>query len=182
MPLSCLTRFGIVIVLLFAAVSLVLSADDQDQLKVGVQPDGRIVVPTNQILQPAGKQVTFPGRPVDLALAEEGKTLVIKNMGDLIFLDVATAQIKQILKSPVPFSAVGLLVQGDDVYASDFENHVRLARRQKDDHYEYGSPTRRSRSQKAAERFIPPGQVRLCVRAQVYGSRPTAAIVCNGST
>ena len=48
-------------------------ADEYDELKVGVQPDGRIVVPTNQILKPAGQQVTFPGRPVDLAWLDEGK-------------------------------------------------------------------------------------------------------------
>ena len=47
-------------------------ADDRDQLSIGVQPDGRILVPTNQILKPAGKQVTFPGRPVDLALSAVG--------------------------------------------------------------------------------------------------------------
>ena len=35
------------------------SADERDRLKVGVQPDGRIVVPTNQILRPAGTQVTL---------------------------------------------------------------------------------------------------------------------------
>src|SRR5437016_6036 len=29
------------------------AADERDTLKVGEQPDGRIVVPTNQILQPA---------------------------------------------------------------------------------------------------------------------------------
>src|SRR5262249_44991478 len=42
------------------ALSLVLlwplHADEYDNLKVGVQPDGRIVVPTNQILKPAGVQ------------------------------------------------------------------------------------------------------------------------------
>src|SRR5262249_54340701 len=42
-------------------------AEEYDLLKVGVQPDGRIVVPTNQVLHPAGKQIVFPGRPVDLA-------------------------------------------------------------------------------------------------------------------
>ena len=30
------------------------AADEGDRLKVGLQPDGRIVVPTNQILKPAG--------------------------------------------------------------------------------------------------------------------------------
>ena len=66
--------------LLALLLALPAVADERDRLKVGLQPDGRIVVPTNQILQPAGKQVTFPGRPVDLLLIEDGKTLVAKNM------------------------------------------------------------------------------------------------------
>jgi hypothetical protein len=109
--------------------------DDLDQLKVGVQPDGRIVVPTNQILKPAGKQLTFPGRPVDLAFAEDGKTLVVKNMRDLVFIDVATKAIKQTLPSPKQgrtgrgpgFSAVGRLVQGKRDYVTDALNHVCVA-------------------------------------------------------
>src|SRR5262245_19406256 len=73
-------------------------AGAQDRLKVGLQPDGRIVVPTNQILKPAGTQVTFPGRPVDLALADGGKTLVVLNLRDLVFIDVATARVTQTLE------------------------------------------------------------------------------------
>ncbi len=114
--------------------------DDLDQLKVGVQPDGRIVVPTNQILKPAGKQVTFPGRPVDLAFAEDGKTLVVKNMRDLVFIDCKSGAIKQTLPSPKPlptskgvgFSVVGLLIQGNRAYVTDALNHVRIAERQED--------------------------------------------------
>ena len=46
-----------------------LLADEQERLQVGRQADGRILVPTNQILSPAGRQVVFPGRPVDLVMA-----------------------------------------------------------------------------------------------------------------
>ncbi len=147
------------------AAWLALRADDQDRLKVGLQPDGRIVVPTNQILKPAGKQVTFPGRPVDLAWADEGKTVVIKNMKNLVFLDLATAKIKQtldlpgdpptpfdptaLMKKPVApdgkghpypsgFSVTGLLVQGERIYATDSGNQVRVAVRQKDGSYQWG--------------------------------------------
>src|SRR5688572_18215245 len=81
-------------------------ADDRDRLKVGAQPDGRIVVPTNQILKPAGRQVTFPGRPVDLFPIDNGRTLVAKNMRDLVFIDPATGAIKQTL--PLPAAAKGL--------------------------------------------------------------------------
>ncbi|HEY7309162.1 MAG TPA: alkaline phosphatase family protein, partial [Gemmataceae bacterium] len=121
--------FALPLVVLLAALSL--RADERDQLKVGVQPDGRIVVPTNQILKPAGKQITFPGRPVDLALMNDGRTLVVKNKSDLIFLDTATAKIEQTLKSPVGFSTVGLVVRDGTVYVSDSAKHVRAARRQK---------------------------------------------------
>lgn len=115
--------------------------DQRDRLQVGMQPDGCIVVPTNQILKPAGKQVLFPGRPVDLALAEGGKTLVVKNMRDLVFIDLATATVKQTLrltKRGEGFSVVGLVVHGDRVYASDAQNQVRVALRQADGKYVWG--------------------------------------------
>src|SRR5215470_1811426 len=112
------------------SVGLSLHADDLDRLKVGVQADGSIVVPTNQILKPAGQQVTFPGRPVDLALAEGGKTLVVKNLHDLVFIDVATAKVKQSLRlRKGGFSVVGLAVRGERVYASDADRRVHVARR-----------------------------------------------------
>jgi YVTN family beta-propeller protein len=99
------------------------------------------LVPTNQVLQPAGKQVTFPGRPVDLAFAEDGRTVVVKNLRNLVFIDVTTGQIKQTLRMPptrdskLGFSVVGLLVKGDHIYVSDTKDHVRVARRQSDGRY-----------------------------------------------
>lgn len=49
-------RLVALVLLCAVLVSLPLGvvADERDKLKVGLQPDGRIVVPTNQILQPAG--------------------------------------------------------------------------------------------------------------------------------
>ena len=82
------------------------SADERDRLKVGLQPDGRIVVPTNQILQPAGTQVTFPGRPVDLLAIEQGRLLVAKNMRDLVFIDPATGKVVQTLALPAATKGV----------------------------------------------------------------------------
>jgi len=123
-------------VLVFLTLVLGISADERDQLKVGLQPDGRIVVPTNQILQPAGKQVTFPGRPVDLLLIDEGRTLVAKNMKNLVFIDLATGTVKQTLTLlgaakglGGAFSAVGLIADGDRIFASDSQNAVRIAKR-----------------------------------------------------
>lgn len=114
--------------------------DGQDRLKVGVQADGRIVVPTNQVLSPAGKNVLFPGRPVDVAWVGDGSALVAKSMRDLVFLDpaggpplqrLALPQRKQKKDKP-GFSVAGLLVEGVRVYTSDAYETVHVAERRPD--------------------------------------------------
>jgi YVTN family beta-propeller protein len=124
--------------------ALLPAADDQDRLQVGLQPDGRIVVPTNQILKPAGQQITFPGRPVDLAFAENGRVLVVKNMSALEFIDVGGGKIKQTLPLPVPkdgprpgFGVVGLLAEDDRIYVTDAQDGLHVAQRAADDQYEW---------------------------------------------
>src|SRR5437660_41522 len=77
----------VAVVLMGVGTGRSLLGDDLDRLQVGMQPDGRIVVPTNQLLKPAGKQITFPGRPVDLAFAEDGRVVVVKNRYNLVFID-----------------------------------------------------------------------------------------------
>lgn len=136
------------VVALFIA-SFTTLADERDALNVGLQPDGRIVVPTNQILDPAGKQVTFPGRPVDLILIDNGNTLAVKSMKDLVFIDVKTARVKQTLTTgakPIKeattpkeakgsgFSVVGLVAIKDKILASDVTN-LRIAQKQANGQY-----------------------------------------------
>ena len=116
-------------------------ADDRDGLKVGPQPDGRIVTPTNQILTPAGKQVLFPGRPVDLLLFD-GR-LIAKNMRDLTVIDPATGEVVQTLPLPAgAFSAVGLARVGDRVVATDTANQLRIARRGADGQLAWADPVK----------------------------------------
>src|SRR5581483_9599333 len=136
--MKCVPRLAAV---LAAFAAMTASAQDVDRLTVGVQPDGRIVVPTNQILQPAGTQVTFPGRPVDLLLIEDGRTLAVKNTKDLVFIDVATGRVKQTLPTPGSgrtqpgFGVVGLAAAGARIFASDALHSVRVARRGADGKY-----------------------------------------------
>jgi YVTN family beta-propeller protein len=136
------------IVSLLAAITVAAAGDDSDRALVGLQADGSVVLPTNQVIRPAGKQITFPGRPVDCALTEDGRTLVVKNLRSLLFIDIASARIRQTLEIPhaarkkddVDFSVVGLVVHGDRIYASDAERHIRVARRQDDGSYAWDSP------------------------------------------
>jgi len=64
---------------------------------VGPQGDGTYVVPTTQVVDPAGETVQFPGRPVDLALSPDGALLAVKNKGDLVFVDATSRKIVQSL-------------------------------------------------------------------------------------
>jgi YVTN family beta-propeller protein len=124
------------------------AGDDADRLPVGLQPDGSVVLPTSQVIRPAGRQVTFPGRPVDCVLTDDGRTLVVKNLRDLVFIDTAEARVRQTLALPAPkkkgedlfFSVVGLAADGDRVYATDAERHVRVARRGADGRYAWDRP------------------------------------------
>lgn len=139
-------RISFCLVLVWLVLIVPGRADDQDRLKVGVQPDGRILVPTNQLLKPAGKQVLFPGRPVDLALLDEGRTVVAKSMRGLVFIDVARGEVTQTLAlpttgSPKPgFSVVGLLVVGERVLATDAQNQIRVAKRDGNGQWRWESP------------------------------------------
>jgi YVTN family beta-propeller protein len=112
----------------------------QDNAKVGLQPDGRIIVPTNQVLKPAGTQITFPGRPVSLLLIDDGKTLVVQNKSNLLFIDAASGKIRQTLASSAGLSVIGLTGNTERVYTSDAKDQVRIAERQPDGAYKWGKP------------------------------------------
>jgi YVTN family beta-propeller protein len=143
--LSAVTRCWLVFTVLALTPGVGPAADELDRLPIGVQPDGRIVVPTNQILTPAGRQIPFPGRPVDLAFADDGRTLVVKNRRDLVFIDVPSLGIKQVLELPKKedprpgFGVVGLVVQDERVYAGDAQGQVRVAKRMSDGNYEWAA-------------------------------------------
>ena len=126
-----LTMLNLLVLASFLAVGAAFQAalaSDQEQFHVGVQPDGRIVVPTNQVLEPAGTQITFPGRPVDLALADDGKLLVVKNSKDLVLIDPVTGRLRQTVSiprqrtKPPGFSVVG----GEDQRQGSPSSHGSL--------------------------------------------------------
>src|SRR5258708_35109007 len=50
------------------------------QRKVGPQTDNTVLVPSNQLISPAGEQSHLPGRPGGLALARGGKYRLGKDL------------------------------------------------------------------------------------------------------
>jgi DNA-binding beta-propeller fold protein YncE len=97
------------IALIVAAGALCLSALSQNQLPptatVGLQKDGRTILPVNQVMTPAGRQVELPGvRPQAIALSPNGKILVTAGKSaELIVIDPASAEVRQrVLLPPEP--------------------------------------------------------------------------------
>ncbi len=99
-------------------------------LKVGPQADGSILVPSNQLLRPAGFQIVLPGRPVDLALTPNGRFLVVKNKGDLDLIRLSDRTVMQTLpfeRGGASFTGLCLSADGKEIYVTDTENRICVA-------------------------------------------------------
>src|SRR6266850_2389044 len=64
-----------------------------DRLRTGDSDEERIVVPTNQVLSPAGRQVAFSGRPTDVALSPNGRWLAVLERGHVAIIDPEAGEI-----------------------------------------------------------------------------------------
>lgn len=64
-----------------------------DQSRIGDSDPNRIVVPTNQVLSPLGRQVEYSGRPTDLALSPDGRWLAVLDYQQVLIVDPESAQI-----------------------------------------------------------------------------------------
>ena len=99
--------------------------------RVGKQPDNSYVVPTTQKIEPAGNTITFPGRPVDLALSPDGKILAVKNLKDIVFFDVEGQKIRQNLalkEGGNTFNGICWSNNGTKVWITDTRGFLRSAK------------------------------------------------------
>jgi DNA-binding beta-propeller fold protein YncE len=98
---------------------------DYDSLRVGVEDGGRIVVPTNQVLSPAGRQIAFSGRPTDVALSPDGRWLAVLDRNQVVIIDPESAGI--VSRAPhASGSYAGMLFapDGKRVYASNIRGSI----------------------------------------------------------
>jgi YVTN family beta-propeller protein len=97
---------------------------------VGPQPDSSILVPSNQLLRPAGFQVYLPGRPADLALSKDGNFLFVKNKDDIDLIRLYDRKIIQSLpyeQSGASFTGICLSPDGQHVYVTDADRRICIA-------------------------------------------------------
>jgi YVTN family beta-propeller protein len=99
---------------------------------VGPQNDNTYVVSTSQIIDPAGETVTFPGRPVDLALNSDETILAVKNMQNIVFFNVRTRSILQTLGLPKrggnSFNGIGWSSGDKKLWVTDSKGFLRSAK------------------------------------------------------
>ncbi|MGA7410302.1 MAG: bifunctional YncE family protein/alkaline phosphatase family protein [Bryobacteraceae bacterium] len=93
---------------LYLAASLIsatiVSAQALHDYRVGPQADGSFVVPTNQIVTPAGRQISFNGRPLAVAVNPNRNTAAVLNTGSgestlptspVVIVDLVAGNVKQ---------------------------------------------------------------------------------------
>src|SRR6187551_3042315 len=81
---SFFIAFASVLIALPPACTNAKAPATYDKSQVGPQDDGRIIVPTNQVLTPAGRQVIVGGRPSDIALSPDGHWLAVLNLREVL--------------------------------------------------------------------------------------------------
>jgi YVTN family beta-propeller protein len=99
-------------------------------IRIGPQADGSVLVPSNQLLRPAGLQVYLPGRPVDMTLTADGKYLLVKNKDDLDLIRISDRKVIQTLpygQSGASFTGLYHSSDGRRVYLSDADKRICIA-------------------------------------------------------
>jgi len=76
--------------LLMVLVGLLVWFPSYVPQQVGPRPEGSHLVATGQLLHPAGESLQFGGRPVDMVLSPDGRTLYVKDNRGIVVVDVET--------------------------------------------------------------------------------------------
>ncbi len=129
-------RIPSLLLVLATAAAAVLTAR-----KVGIQPDGSILIPTGQTLTPAGTHVEVSDRPLGMVMSPDGKLLAVStgsNFGprSLQLINTATTSVFQSI--PVGDSFVGMAFDsgGEHLYVGGGrDNDVKVLQRQDDGNY-----------------------------------------------
>ncbi|HZK60522.1 MAG TPA: hypothetical protein VFC41_00510, partial [Anaerovoracaceae bacterium] len=126
----CLLQ-GLLAVLLLSASLQIQAQNNINNLKIGPQPDGSILVPSNQLLRPAGFQLYMPGRPVDISLISNERFLLVKNMNSLDLIQLNDRSILQTLpytKGGSSFTGICSSKDNRRIYVSEASEKILIAR------------------------------------------------------
>ncbi len=112
-------KYGLAILL---ALTFAATPEGQQKARhpgIGRLEEGAAVIPTLQLLRPAGVWVDVPGRPRDMVLSQDGRFLYVKNLSrsqhlSLAVIDVDRRELVQLLEdSNEAHSYHGIALSGD---------------------------------------------------------------------
>ncbi len=112
--------------------------DFLDQVVVGPLGDGTYIVPTNQLIDPAGNTVDFPGRPVAVVRHPSDGLLAVKNKADVLLLDADTLAIRQTMPYPRDggnYCGLVFSADGTSFWVATSKRYLHRAARQADGTY-----------------------------------------------
>jgi DNA-binding beta-propeller fold protein YncE len=91
-------RNSLLLLLLIGSACILSSveAPPPDQMQVGAMYGNRVLVTTNQLLNPAGRRVTFPGRPLDIAISPRGDLVAVLLNGSVQLFGTAGAPVRSV--------------------------------------------------------------------------------------
>jgi YVTN family beta-propeller protein len=102
-----------------------ISDRNYDQLRTGDSADGKIVVPTNQVLSPAGRQVTFSGRPTDVALSPDGRWLAVLENSRVATINPTSGEIvSRVAHGGGSFCGLVFSTDGKKLFASSIRGSI----------------------------------------------------------
>ena len=126
-----ITKNRFLILSAILAIALLACSQNTQKIRtVGPQRDGSFFVPSNQILTPAGFQIHFPGRPVDLVLTPDGEFLIVKNISDIHLIRLSDSTIVQKLpfnQSGASFTGICISADGRKIYVTEARDRIRIA-------------------------------------------------------
>src|ERR1051326_5399981 len=106
--------FCVILVLCALLNACQAPATSRGPLQVGPNPHGGYTVATAQLIHPPGQSIEYKGRPIDLLLSPDRKTLSVKDSSQLLIIDTAAWTIRQQLKYPKGSSSMhGLACSSD---------------------------------------------------------------------
>ncbi|MDP4284404.1 MAG: alkaline phosphatase family protein [Bacteroidota bacterium] len=118
------------ICLCFSAIDSLLAQTNNFPKEVGPQTDKSFLVPTNQLIKPAGSQVYFPGRPLGLNLIRNGNYLLMQNIHSLDLVSLADKTVVQSLhlqKGGTSFNGLYTSKDESTIYLSQANDRVLIA-------------------------------------------------------
>ncbi len=112
--------------------------DFLEKAVVGPNGDGTYVVPTNQLIDPAGETVQFPGRPVDVVRHPSEALLAVKNKSNVLLIDADSLAIVQTMpytRDGGNYCGLVFSAKGDSFWVASAKRYLHRATRKTDGTY-----------------------------------------------